>query len=61
MAFQISDDCLDNDAVFDEKATLFQKARAYARDAQANLALLDENPVRESLFRICDYVVSRLS
>ena len=61
MAFQISDDYQDEDAVFDEKAVLLRKARLYAERAQSNLKVLEENPVRESLHRICDYVVSRMT
>ena len=61
MAFQIVDDCLDEDSVFEDGQFLLQKARNYLDGAKACAVILPKSTIQECLLLICDYVFARVA
>ena len=61
LAFQIMDDCLDEDAVFHDKAELTRIAAGYIENAKAEINKLDGSAIIDSFRLMTDYIASKIN
>ena len=59
LAFQIVDDQIDRDSIFDTEIDMIQKAKDYAGLAKDEIAIIPENPIKKRLLTIPDFVIER--
>jgi geranylgeranyl pyrophosphate synthase len=59
LAFQIVDDHIDGDSIFNSEINMINKAKEYADKAKKVIGILTESPIKYKLFNLADYVMER--
>jgi geranylgeranyl pyrophosphate synthase len=59
LAFQIVDDHIDRDSIFDTELDMIGKAKEYAGRAKNEIAVIPDTPVKKRLLTIPDFVIER--
>jgi octaprenyl-diphosphate synthase len=59
LAFQIVDDYIDNDSIFDSNGSMIAKAGEYSKMAKAEMKILPESPVKGTLSNMLDFIMDR--
>jgi len=59
LSFQIVDDYLDGDSIFNSNINMIEKAKEYAYRAKEEINKLRESSTKKILFDLCDYVIER--
>lgn len=59
-SFQISDDCIDDDSLYNSKKDLIEKAKEYSCLAKEEIAVLEQSPAKQSLLNLSEYVIGRI-
>jgi octaprenyl-diphosphate synthase len=60
LAFQIVDDHIDGDSIFDSGIDMLEKAKEYADRAKNEMEIIPDNPVKSRLLTIPDFVIERV-
>ena len=60
LSFQIVDDYMDGDSIFNSDISMIEKAKEYAERAKGEIKVLKERPIKKIFFNLCDYVTERV-
>ncbi len=59
LAFQIVDDYIDNDSIFESHGSMITKAGEYSKMAKAEVKILPDSPVKGTLSKMLDFIMER--
>ena len=57
LAFQIADDCHDNDSIYNSKEDLIEKAEEYVRQAETEINKLNHMFIKQNLLHLNKYII----
>jgi len=60
LSFQIVDDYMDGDSIFNFDISMIEKAKEYADRAKGEIKVLKERSIKKIFFNLCDYVTERV-
>lgn len=60
LSFQIVDDYMDGDSIFNFDISMIEKAKEYAERAKGEIKVLKERSIKKIFFNLCDYVTERV-